>query len=74
MGWGELIMNWAFYQFLFIIVFNAVVFVVDCSADLSEARTCFDYCFRATNENEDERRSMLKGKPLLVLACVEIKQ
>jgi len=53
---------------------HAVVFVVDCSADLSEARTCFDYCFRATNENEDERRSMLKGKPLLVLACVEIKQ
>ena len=46
----------------------------DCSSDLAEARTCFDYCFRATNENEDERRSMLKGKPLLVLACVEIKQ
>jgi small GTP-binding protein len=47
---------------------HAVVFVVDCSSDLSEARTCFDYCFRATNEHEDERRSMLKGKPLLVLA------
>ena len=53
---------------------HAVVFVVDCSSDLAEARTCFDYCFRATNENEDERRSMLKGKPLLVLGCVEIKQ
>ena len=31
-------------------------------ADLNEARTCFDYCFRATNEHEDERRSMLRGQ------------
>jgi len=49
---------------------HAVIFVVDCSAELSEARACFDYCFRASSDVEvnDQRRAMLRGKPLLVLA------
>lgn len=46
---------------------HAILFVVDASTDLSVARRAFDYVCRPTDQ-DDERRWMLKGKPVLVVA------
>lgn len=45
---------------------HAVLFVVDCSKPLAEARESFDFIFRPTVG--DPQRGYLKGKPVLILA------
>lgn len=46
---------------------HAAIFVVDSSSS-ENLRESFDYVFRCSRDDEDARRDMLRGKPLLVVA------